>query len=263
LFRQAGATLAAVRVDAHGLDVDALEHLAATQRITAVYVTPHHQFPTTVTLSAQRRVRLLDIAVRHRMAIIEDDYDHEFHYDGRPVLPLASLDRAGVVIYVGTLSKVLAPGLRIGYVVGPPTLLESIAAHREFLDIQGDHAIEGAVAALIDEGEVQRHVRRVRREYRHRRDLLVELLKRQAGGMLTFNVPAGGIALWVRVSDTVDVERWHARARSRGITFQTARSFTFDRRPRPFARLGFATLDDDELCEAVGRLCDALQARSA
>ena len=111
-------------------------------------------------------MRLLELARAQRMAVVEDDYDHEFHYDGRPVLPLASLDRVGVVIYIGTMSKVLAPGLRIGYVVGPPDLLSRLEAHREFLDMQGDHAVEGAVAELIEEGEVQRHVRRARRQYR-------------------------------------------------------------------------------------------------
>ena len=257
-FRSAGATLVPVGVDANGLDVEALEGLAASRRVRAVYVTPHHQFPTTATLSAQRRTRLLDLARRHRMAIIEDDYDHEFQYAGPPVLPLASLDRVGTVIHIGSLSKVLAPGLRIGYIVGPSDLLAAVAAHREFLDMQGDHVVEAAVAELVEEGEIQRHVRRARREYQRRRDLLVRLLHTQAKERLTFRIPAGGLALWVRAESGVNVEPWRARAYARGVAFQTARSFTFDRKPRPYARLGYGSLDERELTEAVARLVAAL-----
>lgn len=257
-FRLAGAALVSVPVDDDGLDVDALERVLATQKLRAVYVTPHHQFPTTVTLSAQRRVRLLELARQHRFAIVEDDYDHEFHYDGRPVLPLASLDRAGVVIYIGTLSKVLAPGLRIGYVVGPSDLLDALKAHREFLDMQGDHAIEAAVAELIEEGEVQRHIRRVRREYQRRRDLLAQLLRSEFRGVLAFDVPAGGIGLWVRMLGNRNIDAWASRALQRGVAFQTAKSFTFDREAKSFARLGFASLDESELHTAVARLREAL-----
>jgi GntR family transcriptional regulator/MocR family aminotransferase len=258
-FRQAGATLAPIMVDRDGVDVAVFERLIASRRVRAIYVTPHHQFPSLVTLSAERRVRLLELARLHRIAVIEDDYDHEFHYDGRPVLPLASLDRAGVVIYVGTMSKVLAPGLRIGYVVGPADLLRAIEAHRRFLDIQGDHAVEAAVAELLEEGEVQRHVRRVRRHYQRRRDLLAELLRASAGDALSFTVPAGGIALWIEAIG-VDVDAWAARALKAGVFFQTARAFTFDRQPRPFARLGFASLNESELRVAVGRACTVLPA---
>ena len=123
--------------------------------------------------------------------------------------------------------------------------------------MQGDHAVEAAVAELIEDGEVQRHVRRVRREYQRRRDLLADLLAARAKDLLTFSVPAGGIALWVRARRGLNVDAWAARARARGVAFQTARSFTFDRRPRPFARLGFASLHESEMRDAVARLCEA------
>src|SRR5579864_4141443 len=137
-FRLVGAKVIGVPVDGDGLQVEALERAIAQHNVRAVYVTPHHQFPTTVTMSAGRRLKLLDLARTHRIAIIEDDYDHEFHYDGRPVLPLASADRHGVVAYIGTFSKVLAPALRIGYVAGPVPLIECLAAHRSHIDTQGD-----------------------------------------------------------------------------------------------------------------------------
>jgi GntR family transcriptional regulator/MocR family aminotransferase len=256
-FRVQGADIATVPLDREGLDVDAVERLARSRRVRALYVTPHHQFPTTVTLSAPRRLRLLAVAKAHRFVIIEEDYDHEFRFEGRPVMPLASLDTAGVVAYVGTFSKVLAPGLRIGYIAAPRALVAAVAAHRLHLDVQGDRVLEHALASLIEAGDVQRHIRRVHREYAARRDVFVDALRRSLGTALTFAVPSGGIGLWARAADDLDIDRWAARARRRGVVMETAKSYTLDGRPRPFTRLGFASLDRGELVEAVRRLSSA------
>ena len=255
-FRLAGARVVGVALDRDGLRIDALEQTLARHRVRAIYVTPHHQFPTTVTMSAGRRLRLLELARTHRIAIIEDDYDYEFRYDGRPVLPLASADRPGVVAYVGTFSKVLAPALRLGYVAAPVPLVERLAAQRSHLDTQGDHVLEYTVAELLEEGEIQRHIRRARREYRLRRDTLVTALRDALGSSLTFNVPAGGIALWVG-SRSLDVDAWAANARRAGAVVVTAAAFALDGRPRPYMRLGFASLEPGELHEGVRRLAGA------
>src|SRR4029453_2415247 len=118
-FQHAGAKVTSIAVDAEGIDVESLRRVPDSRPIRAVYVTPHHQFPTTVTRIAARRAALVDLARTRRFLILEDDYDDVFHYEGRPVMPLASVDRAGVVVYVGTFSKIVAPGLRIGYVAAP------------------------------------------------------------------------------------------------------------------------------------------------
>jgi GntR family transcriptional regulator/MocR family aminotransferase len=252
-FRLAGARLAPLPLDEHGLDPAALAALARKGPVRAVYLTPHHQYPTTVTLSPGRRLQLLEVARAHRIAVVEDDFDHEFHYDGRPVLPLASIDRAGLVVYVGTLSKILAPGLRLGYVVAPAPLLARLADLRATIDTMGDPALEDAIAELVEDGEVQRHVRRVRRRYQARRDALAACLRRDLPG-LSFAVPAGGVALWARTDDGTDVDEWARRALARGVSFSPGRAFAFDERPLPFLRLGFACLTEDEIAEAVRRL---------
>jgi GntR family transcriptional regulator/MocR family aminotransferase len=256
-FRAVGAKVIGVPIDDGGLRMDVLERAISEHRVRAVYVTPHHQFPTTVTLSGGRRLRLLDLARAHRFAIVEDDFDHEFHYDGRPVLPLASSDPHGVVAYVGTLSKVLAPGLRIGYVAGPATLIAQIAAHRSYVDTQGDQVLEYAIAELLEDGTIQRHVRRMRREYGARRDVLVGALREHLHDHVTFSVPAGGIALWVEAKHGVDVDAWARAARGRGALVVTAANYTLDGGPLPFFRLGFASLNADELREGVRRLAIA------
>jgi GntR family transcriptional regulator / MocR family aminotransferase len=264
-FQAVGAEPVPVPVDRRGLDTRRLADLLRSHRISAVYVTPQRQFPTTVTMSLARRCHLLELASAHRFAILEDDYDHEFHYEGARQLPLASRDSAGTVVYIGSFSKLLAPGVRLGFVSGPKQLLDRLAAHRECLDLQGDCATEAAVAEMLEDGEVQRHVRRVGRIYRLRRDTLAELLRDTFGDRLAFAVPSGGVALWLRAS-AIDVESWARTALERGVAFQTARAFRFDSRPQPYARLGYACLDADELREAVRRLrcaMDALRPRDS
>jgi GntR family transcriptional regulator/MocR family aminotransferase len=257
-FASAGARLVPVPVDARGLDVDALAALTRRERIHAVYVTPHHQYPTTVTLAPGRRSALLDLARRERFAVIEDDYDHELHYEGRPVLPLASADIQGSVVYVGSLSKVLAPGLRLGYVVAAAPVVERLARERFVIDRQGDHGGERAAAELIEDGTLARHVRRMRRVYMARRDLLVDLLKNAFGDRVEVQPPAGGMALWVRVRlPPPKIVAWEKRAVEQGVAFVAGERLAFDGRPIPFARIGFAPLDETEVREAVARLARA------
>jgi GntR family transcriptional regulator/MocR family aminotransferase len=252
----AGAALAPVPVDRDGLDVDALAAMCARRPVRAVYVTPHRQVPTTVTLAATRRAQLLALARAHRMIILEDDHDFEFTYEGRPTLPLAATDRAGVVVYVGSLSKLLAPGLRLGYVVASPEVSRRIAAYRSVSDGQGDHALERAVALLLEDGEVQRHVRRTLRSYRARREVLCRAL-RQRLPALEFDVPSGGMALWVRLPGG-DTAAWARRGLAHGVAFQPGSRFSFDDEPRELARVGFATCSEPELIEAVERMVRAL-----
>jgi GntR family transcriptional regulator / MocR family aminotransferase len=262
---RAGARLMPVPVDADGVDVAALEALCARRRVRALYLTPHHQYPSTVVLSASRRIALLDLARRYRVAIIEDDYDHEFHFEGRPVMPLASADAAGVVIYVGTFSKILAPGLRLGFMVAPRPLLEQVVKLREVVDRQGDLAIESAVAELIEDGELLRHARRMRRVYQARRDVFVAALRRRLGEALTFRVPPGGMSLWARVARGIDAERWWAHAATRGVGFVPGRAYLLPddaralRRWRSYLRLGYGRFEPRHLEEAVRRMATALR----
>ncbi len=257
-LRLAGARIVSVPLDAEGMRVDALEKIAAREKLRAIYVTPHHQYPTMVVMSPGRRLQLLELARRQRFAILEDDYDHEFHYQGRPVLPLASADRAGVVIYVGTLSKILAPGLRLGFVVAPEPLLDAIVRLRTVVDRQGDLAIECAVGEMLEDGEVQRHARRMRRINESRRAAMVTALHRHLGSALSFEVPSGGVALWARVAKDIDVDRWAARSLAAQVGFKPGSQFAFDRKPRPNARLSFATLNEAELDQAVRRMASVL-----
>jgi len=257
-LQAAGATLTGVAVDQQGLDVAALTRRTRRKPVKAVYVTPHHQYPTMALMSPWRRAALLALAAEQGFAVIEDDYDNEVHYAGQPVLPLASDDRANVVIYVGTLSKVLAPGLRLGYAVAPAPVIEAMSAHRQVVDHQGDHIQERAVAELFEDGEVQRHIRRMHKVYGQRRAVLAEALRRELPGVLEFDLPTGGLALWAKVAPDVQVDEWAAAALARGVAVATGTDLHLSGRTQGFLRLGFAALCEDQLHLAVRTLKDSL-----
>jgi GntR family transcriptional regulator/MocR family aminotransferase len=176
------------------------------------------------------------------------------------VLPLASADRSGSVIYVGTFSKVLTPGLRLGFVHASPPVIRALVSLRLVLDRQGDHASEIATAALIESGELQRAVRRARRVYRARRDALVHALRSELGEVLRFRPPAGGSSLWGWAAG-VDVDRWQERALAQAVAFAPARVFALGGRARPGLRLAFTSLSEADLSEAVRRMARALPPR--
>ncbi|MCZ4107094.1 PLP-dependent aminotransferase family protein [Brevundimonas diminuta] len=268
-FGAAGARVVGAPVDAQGLDVERLETLLARDpTIRAVYVTPHHQFPTTVTLGAGRRLRLLELARRHGLILIEDDYDHEYRFEGRPVLPLAARalnrgsdqgDDQDRIIHIGSVSKLLSPVVRIGYATGAPDLIQTMTARREAIDRQGDLPLERALARLIDDGDLGRHARKARRIYEQRRDLLCAEIAARLGDAVAFDRPAGGLALWLRVNPDIDAAAWAAEAGRQSLILTHGSQLRLQPGPDGNSaanafRIGFASLDETELVRAVERL---------
>ncbi|MEO8706993.1 MAG: PLP-dependent aminotransferase family protein, partial [Kofleriaceae bacterium] len=207
---------------------------------------------------AKRRSQLLALARHHGIAILEDDYDHEFHYEGRPVLPLAAMDAGGVVVYIGTLSKVLAPGLRLGFVIAPRPLIDRLARERYFVDRQGDLALELAIAELLEDDELGRHARKMRRIYETRRNVLASALTKTFGDRLAFTIPSGGMALWAEVARSINPDRWAARGLAHGVAFVPGSAFAFDHARIQGARFGYAACNETEITTAVKRLAQAL-----
>jgi GntR family transcriptional regulator / MocR family aminotransferase len=174
-----GARIVAVPVDREGLDVTAGIRLCRKARVA--YVAPSHQYPLGVTMSASRRLQLLDWAQSTGAWIVEDDYDSEYRYETMPIASLQGLDRHCRVIYIGTFSKVLFPSLRLGYIVIPPDLVERFTAVRNAMDICPSHLNQAVLADFIREGHFSRHIRRMRLLYRERRTVLVDSIRREFG----------------------------------------------------------------------------------
>jgi GntR family transcriptional regulator/MocR family aminotransferase len=162
------------------------------------------------------------------------------------------------VIYLGSLSKVLAPGLRIGFVVAPPTVLDRLARLRAVCDMQGDAVVECAVAELFEDGELLRHVYRMRETYGRRRTALAAALHEHLPAALTFDVPDGGMAIWAHVDPAIDLDAWSATGEQRGVLFRGAGMFDFAGRAQPYLRIGFTYHDERELAAAVRLMAHAL-----
>lgn len=254
-FRALNANIVAVGLDDDGIDIDAVEHACRRNAVRAVFVTPHHQFPTTVSLRPERRLRLLELARQFGFAIIEDDYDHEFHFESQPLLPMAGY-APGHVVYVGSMSKLLLPALRIGYVAAPPPVIDAIAHMVSLTDGMGNTLTEDAAAELIENGELRRHARKVRQIYAKRRGSFAAEMVRALGDLVDYQIPDGGLAFWLRFPG-VDLDQMEARAAAMGLRFAASRSFmTRDDAPRGL-RIGFASLDEGEASTALAALREA------
>jgi GntR family transcriptional regulator / MocR family aminotransferase len=253
-FLSCGAELAAIELDQYGLVPDSLEALCRKKPVRAVFTTPHHQFPTTVTMPADRRLRLLDLARRYGFVIVEDDYDPEFHFDYKPVLPLASMNASEQVFFIGSLSKVLAPGLRLGYIAASKEAIARCAAQIMLIDRQGSALTEMAVTELMASGELKRHIRRALRTYERRRDFCAECVRRELGDKVSFALPGGGLALWLTLSGQVAAGELVDRAAQAGIRLLAGRQFSPNGEDVQGVRLGYGNLDETEMASALARL---------
>jgi GntR family transcriptional regulator/MocR family aminotransferase len=257
-FENAGARLLFANVDAEGINVEVIKkHLTAGKKIKAVYITPHHQYPTTVTLSLQRRLELVKLSNTHGFTIIEDDYDNEFHFGYRPVLPVSSLSGIKNYVYIGTMSKVVAPALRIGYLASNVALVKKAGALRKLIDIQGDSIMEQAVLQLINDGTIKRHIRKATGHYRAKRDLTDALLKQFLQNKADHSLPEGGLAFWIVPKKKVDWALAGKKLLAKGIRIITPDSYSRGGNVNGI-RLSYGSLSEEQLREGIAALAQFL-----
>ena len=254
IFRRLGAQLVTVDIDEEGCRTDQIDRLCREHKVRMIYLTPHHQFPTTV--------QLLALAALHDFCIIEEDYDHEFHFSGRPYLPLASDRAQRHVIYVGSLSKALGSTFRCSYVVAPAQVVEALHSNAALMLGDADAVAQKMLANLINDGELKKHLRRVSKEYRARRETLQGCLHAAFGERIQVREPEGGLALWVRFDDASDVEQTVNAALDHGLVVRSGRQFSPMDQAENALRLGFASLNQEEIREATLRLAKAVSPRA-
>lgn len=258
-LRFAGARLLPVRVDAEGLVVGDLERLLKTKKIRMLYLTPLHQYPTTVTLSATRRLQLYELACKHGMAILEDDYDHEFHFHSQPVAPLASFDPAGIVYYVSTFSKLLFPSARLGFMAVPERLAREASKLKRISSRQNEPLMQETIARWMKSGGLERHLRRMRRAYAERLDSMLKELEewKKTHPCISWTVPDGGMALWLDVGMNADKA---AALAGKGSVFVYPEShYRIDGKTGSHIRLGFSGQTSQENKAGLSALFAAIK----
>jgi GntR family transcriptional regulator/MocR family aminotransferase len=223
-----------------------------------VYVTPGHQFPLGITMSLARRLQLLDWAAKSGAAILEDDYDSEFRYSGRPVPALQGLDHHGLVLFTGSFSKVLFPSLRLGYLVVPPDLVESVSA---IISITSRHAplLEQAVLCdFIADGHFGRHLRRMRQVYAERLSVLRESAQQRLAGLLEITGVEAGLQTAAQLGGGLDGESVAAAAARRNVEVTPLSRYSLGKSTREGLHLGFAAVNVREIRHGVKELAIAL-----
>jgi GntR family transcriptional regulator/MocR family aminotransferase len=256
-FEAAGANVVSVPVDGDGLDVSAAMARAPAARLA--FVTPAHQAPLGVAMSITRRLALLDWAAATGAWVLEDDYDSEYRYAGRPLPALQGLDETGRVIYLGTFSKVLFPSLRLGFLVVPPALVDAFAVARAAIDRHAPLMEQAVVADFMAAGHFARHVRRMRTLYAERQAALIQAAERELSDVLDVAPKDAGLQLvgWLR--DHADDRAAAAAAHEAGIETVNLSAYARATTPRPGLILGYAAFTPTRIRTAAARLGHALR----
>jgi GntR family transcriptional regulator/MocR family aminotransferase len=245
----AGCRLIPVPVDSEGMDIDFA--IKTGKKAKAAFVTPSHQYPLGSTMSATRRLRLLNWAQSAGSWVVEDDYDSEYRYESAPIASLQGIDVNSRVIYIGTFSKVLFPSLRIGYLVIPPDLVERFSAVRLTMDIFPPYLFQEVLADFMSEGHFGRHIRKMRKLYGERREALVETLRSVCGDMFDVHGAEAGMHMTVTLPEGFhDVEISARAAQARLWLWPLSPSYLTDK-PRHGFVLGFGSTPCDQMPAAV------------
>ena len=257
-LESSGLRLHGISVDAEGLRVDEGERTARDARLA--YVTPSHQYPTGVTMSLERRLALLAWARRSNAWIVEDDYDSEFRYEGRPIAAIQGLDRAGRVLYVGTFTKSLFPSIRVAYLVVPPSLSAPFVHARRQMDGHTATLSQAVIADFLTEGHFAAHLRRMRGIYRERRDAMIEALDRELRGRVRVGPSDGGFQVVVHLGPDEDDREVSRRLAAGGVDATPISRYTRGS-GTPALVLGYSALAPDAIRAGVRAMAKVLRAR--
>jgi GntR family transcriptional regulator / MocR family aminotransferase len=259
LFRAIGLRIVDVPVDREGMQVELLETTLQRSHPRLIYTIPNFQNPTGSCMSTMRRKALVVLAERYNVPILEDDFVGDLRYDGRAQPPLKALDRSSNVIYVSTFSKMLMPGLRAGLVFAEGPVLAMLGGLKRLTDLATSNAIQRTLHGYVSVGRYEAHLRRSRRVYAKRRDAMARAVKRSLPPGTTFDIPSGGLFLWVRLSEGHSATEVLVRARTRGVSFASGRLFFADGEEGDrFMRLNFAAFTTEEIERGVSELGKAV-----
>jgi 2-aminoadipate transaminase len=244
---------------AAGPRVEVLERLRERHALKLFYCQPGAHNPTGLTMNTEARERLLEVAGRSRIPIVEDGFDGSLYYGRRPRGPLKAYDREGVVIYIGTFSKILFPGLRLGWMVAPAPVLERLEGAKRLADLHTSAVIQAAVHRFCERRLLDRHVARAAAEYGRRREALLAALRLRMPEGVTWTEPAGGFSLLITLPAGLDAAELLPRARERGVAFTPGAMFHLDGGGTGTLRLSFSSVPVGRIDEGVRRLADVIR----
>ncbi len=255
IFQQAGAKIKTVPVDDKGLDIGYVNKHFIHEQIRCIYVCSNRDYPTTTTLSTKRRLQLLELAKIHGIAIIEDDYDHDFQFEGSSMLPMASADANGNIIYLGKLGQSLFPSFHTGFVVAPEQVISEANNYLQLLDTQGDLIQEQMLSELISEGEIYRLKKKNIVTYKQRRDALCTFLNEYFDDILDWQIPSGGLAMWLQFKKPISLVKLAEEAEK--LDLFLPKTILYQDKNTCAIRFGYGHLNEEELKIAIEKLKQA------
>ncbi len=255
-----GLEALAVPMGDGGLDLDHLECLLARERPRLLYTIPNFHNPTGITTSQSHRERLLELCGRHGLPLVEDGFEEEMKYLGGVTLPIKSMDASQVVIYLGTFSKVLFPGVRVGWVIADPECIRRLTAVKRFSDLSSSGVLQAAMAELCRQGHYDAHVRRMHKVFRRRMEVAQHALRRHLpADLVSWTEPAGGYLVWISLrAGTVDPSRLDALCERHRVAVAPGRHFFPGPAPRPSFRISISMLDEPAIEDGIARLGRAI-----
>lgn len=252
IFQESGASIQTIPVDEYGLDVDFIKTHFAKGMIRCVYLCANRDYPTTKSLSAERRLKLMQLAKVYQFAIIEDDFDYDFQFEGSAMLPMASSDAYGMVIYLGKLGQSLFPSFQTGFVVAPENLISEAKNYLQMLDRQGDLIQEQMLSELINEGEIHRLLKKNILVYKQRRDYLCECLDENFKNTIQYKKPLGGLAVWLEFTPAISLVQLSEQAQNHDLFLP--KTILYQDKNTCAIRFGFGHLNEDEIKIVVQKL---------
>jgi GntR family transcriptional regulator/MocR family aminotransferase len=255
IFQQSGASIKTIPIDEQGLNVDYIKTHFVKGAIRCVYICANRDYPTTVSLTAERRLKLLQLAKEYQFAIIEDDFDYDFQFEGLAMLPMASSDVNGMVIYLGKLGQSLFPSFQTGFVVAPENLISEAKNYLQMLDRQGDLTQEQMLSELIYEGEIHRLIKKNILVYKQRRDFLYQCLQENFKDAIRFKKPTGGLAIWLQFNTVISLVQLSEQALRHGLFLP--KTILYQDKDTCAIRLGFGHLNEEEIEIIVKKLKQA------
>jgi len=250
-----------VPVGPHGIDLNVLEDVLSQRRAKLIYVVPSYQNPTGATMNAASRLRLIGIAERYRVPIVEDDIYRELRYDGPDVAPVKALDEHGLVIYISSFSKVGFPGLRVGWIAAPRIVVDHLNRAKQRSDLHASLLAQAAIYEFAKRGLLAKHIKRVKKAYSERRDAMLYSLQKHFPDESSWSRPDGGMSVWVRLPDSLNSKQLLIQAVESGVTFITGDHFYSSSPQQNLMRLSFTMATPQSIEEAVKRLGTLLKAR--
>ncbi len=261
LFQSLHFNVIPVEVDQNGMKTESVEKIIQQHHPKLIYTIPNYHNPTGTCMSIHRRAELLNLASKYHIPILEDDYVGDLRYDGIVRPPLKALDQNGMVIYTGTFSKMLMPGIRVGYLVVTPQLIQRFTKQKYLTDLTSNNLLQHTLHAYVTVGRYQQHLNRACRAYKKRRDTMHKALKDHLSETCTWDLPHGGFFFWIKLNQGIEPEKLLIRCQTAGVNFAPGNLFYKSPGKTKTIRLNFAAVSEDKIIEGIHRIKHQLSQR--